>query len=664
MKSIKTRLIIAFSILIFVITLVISLIASSTGEKLMKHEVESTVDLLAQDGAKLVEKGLSNMLSDLSLITAQEEIQSMELEDQIETLGEQLEYTEYLDLAIVHPDGTATYTDGSESQLGDRSYIQKALAGTANISDVIISKVTGQPVIMVAVPIKVDDEVKGVLIGRKDGNTLSAITSDITYGDNGYGYIINSKGQVIAHKNSEYVLSQFNPIEAVAEDPSLQKLADAVQTMVEQKDGFIEYEFAGEDLYAGFHAVEGTDWILVATVYKSEVLSGVTKLKISINAIGTVGLIIGLICAYIVGNMIARPILIITKVSKKIADLDITENISEDLVKRKDEIGILASAMQNITNNLRSIIGEITDSSLQVSSTAQELTATAEQSATASDEVSRTVEEIAKGASEQASNTEKGSMRAIKLGNIIEQNREHMFNMNKASDKITGVVNEGLKEVGRLTKISQDNNQATKEIYDIILKTNESTAQIGDASNVIASIADQTNLLALNASIEAARAGEAGKGFAVVASEIKKLAGQSAASTTYIDGVVSELKEIVGKAVDSIGRVNSISKEQTDSVLNTKQKYEAIMKAIEESGLAINLLNASEEDMMASKNDIMDLLQTLSAIAEENAASTEEASAAMVEQSASMEEIAKSSERLAGLAGNLQEIILRFKIRN
>jgi len=254
-------------------------------------------------------------------------------------------------------------------------------------------------------------------------------------------------------------------------------------------------------------------------------------------------------------------------------------------------------------------------------------------------------------------------MESIKLGKIIEQNREHVYNMNKTTDKITGVVTDGLNEVSRLEQISKENSQATKEIYDIILKTNESTAQIGDASNVIASIADQTNLLALNASIEAARAGEAGKGFAVVASEIKKLAGQSAASTSYIDGVVRDLQTVVTKAVESITRVNEISKEQAASVLNTKGKYEAIMSAIEESGAVITLLNASEDEMTAAKNDIMDLLQTLSAIAEENAASTEEASSAMLEQSTSMEDIAQSSEKLAGLAINLQDIILRFKTK-
>lgn len=666
-NSIKTKLVLAFSALIIVACTVTALFGVSTGRQLITKQAQETIQLLSEEGAKLTESRVETYKTELVMIAQQDTILSMDLATQLPALKKELGFVDYLALAIVAPDGTATYTDDTTSNLGDRAYIQKALKGEANISDVIISKVTGEPVIMVAAPIKglsvkESSVIPGVVIGRRDGNTLSDITNDIGYGEHGYAYMINDKGQIIAHPNKELVLSQFNPIEAAAEDSGIQSLADAVQYMLDNGSGFISYDYEGKSLYAGFHKIEGTSWTIVVTADKKEVLSKVDTLQGIMNITIAISLVIGIAATYLIGSSLVKSIIRISKISDKIAALDISEDVPEKLLKKKDENGVLARAMQNITESLRNIINEITDSSIQVSSTAQELTATAEQSATASEEVSNTVEEIAKGATDQAENTERGSMQGLKLGSIIEQNREYLFNMNKASEKITGVVSDGLKDISRLTEISRENSTATKEIYDIILKTNESASQIGEASNVIASIADQTNLLSLNASIEAARAGEAGKGFAVVASEIKKLAGQSAASTNHIDGIVRDLQAIVEKAVNSMERVNEISKEQAHSVNNTKTKYESIMGAVEESGNAINLLNASEEEMMLAKNDIMDMLQTLSAIAEENAASTEEASSAMVEQSASMDEIAKSSERLAMLALSLQEIILRFKV--
>lgn len=662
MKSIKLRIVIFFSILFIAITAAIATVSINSGSNLLSKNTKNTVIALANDDSKVVESRMETLKKELSMLAMQEDITGMVSEEQIATLKRELPNTGFLDLAIVQMDGTATYTDGSKSNLSDREYIQKALTGQANVSDLIISKVTGKPVIMVAAPIKAGNTVLGVLIGRMDGNSLSRIATDAGFGKEGYAYIVNSKGQIIAHRKADLVNNQFNPITEVVKNKQYQTLADAVQKMITSDSGYVTYDFDGRTLYAGYTKVQGTDWTIVITAVKSEAIKDIKKLSLIIGIISVTSLVVTLILAYFVGNAITKPIKGVIKLSEKIAALDISEKVPGKYLKRKDEIGILARAMQSITDNLHNIIDEITNSSMQVSSTAQELTATSEQSASAIEEVSKTVEDIAKGASDQASSTDNGSAQAIKLGELIDRNRNHVNTMNHTSDKINEIVGGGIMDVDRLTRISEENNAATKEIYEIIKKTNESTAKIGEASNVIAAIAGQTNLLALNASIEAARAGEAGKGFAVVASEIKMLASQSSESTDFINGIVNELQTIVSKAVVSIEKVNGISKEQFDSVVSTKKNYQSITNALEDAVKAIDQLNSSEREMEKAKNDILDMLQNLSAIAQENAASTEEASSSMLEQSSSMEDIAKSSEKLAQLAGNLHEIIKRFQL--
>ena len=665
MKSLKSKLLFGIISLVIILPLFISLISMYLFQTVLTRNAYSTVELLANDASKLVTSRMDVLEVELKKIAQQDAILSMDADKQLTYLKKQLSNTEYIEFAVVTKEGEAKYTDGTVSQLGDRDYIQKALQGETNVSDVIISKVTGQPVVMIATPIKDSPDstqVKGALIGRMDGNTLSEITSDTGYGEEGYAYIINDQGQIIAHPNSELVLNQINPIKAVTEDPSYQSLADSEQIIIKHQSGSTAYDYKGRTLYAGFQKIEGTSWIMVVTAVREEALAAIgTIFKVILIALGT-GILISLPIGYFVGNSITKPISIMAGLSDRIAALDITGNIQDKYRKKKDEIGTLANAMQHITDSLRSILHEVSDSAVELSSTAQQLTATAEQSATSSEEVSRTVEEIAKGASDQAVNTESGSEQAIHLGKLIEENRSHVGEMNQVFDRITDVVKDGLKEIRHLAEISEESSKATKDIYDIIQKTNESAAQIGDTSSVIAAIAEQTNLLALNASIEAARAGDAGKGFAVVAEEIKKLAGQSSKSTEYIDGVVRELQLVVTSAVETVKKVNLISEEQSISVGNTKVKYKSIRSTVDESQKAIGLLNASVEEMTKAKNDIMDMLQTLSAIAEENAASTEEASSAMLEQSASIEEIAHSSERLSLLAVNLQEIISKFKL--
>lgn len=662
MKSIRTRLIIFFGILIVVISDTIAVFAFMNGNIMLKRGVQNAVQSTAAYSAALTENKMENLINQLIVAALQKEIVSMNLEDQIAVLQELLPNTQFVKMGVVQPNGLVDYTDGTQYQLGDREYIQKALNGQANISDVINDKETGKPVIVIAAPIKQGDKVVGALIGSMDSTILSTFISNDGYGKKGYAYMINLAGQVIAHRNNELVAKQFNPILDSGSNADLKSISTAFRTMLLKRVGFVEYIYEKTSLYAGFSEVTGTNWIIVVTADRAEASAASNALMIVYAIITIVGLAISAVIVYLAGSIFTKPMIMMSRISQKIAALDISEDIPGKYLKGKDEIGSLARSMQSITDKMREIIGELTDSSTQVASTAQQLTATTEQSATSAEEVSRTVEEIAKGASEQASNTEKGTAQAIRLGEIIETNRRFMQNMNQASNKIAGVVNEGLKEIDRLMQISGENNQAVKEINEIISKTNESSAKIAEASNVISTIANQTNLLSLNASIEAARAGEAGKGFAVVASEIKKLAGQSAASTGYINQIINELQEVVARAVDSIENMTSISGEQSESVINTKQKYEAIMGAVDESKEAVRSLNVSEEEMTRAKKDILDMLQTLSAIAQENAASTEEASSTMLEQSSSIEEIAKSSERLAALAESLQEIILRFNL--
>lgn len=666
-RSIKFRLIITFSLLAIISNLSVGLISSRLTASLFMKTAKDQTLTMTKEGARLIESRMRTHMVFLEAIAMQDEFRSMNIDVLLKHLVNYKSQSDFLDMAVVTADGTAYYADGSTAQLGDREYIIKAFEGKSNISDVIISRVTSQPVIMVAAPIKTDQKIVGVLIGKLDANTLSNMTKDIRNDNLGYSYIVNNKGCIMAHDNESLVRQQINPVEKMESDETYTDWGKALSSILEQKAGIIVHNIVNENkiketYYAGFSPIPGTNWIFVNSSNENELRKNFSKGRSGMQVVIYSFLIVNVIVVYFVGKRITKSITDITVLTEKIASLDISGNIPDRLLKLKDETGILARSMQKIVDSLRKIIKEITDSSLNVASTAQELTASAQQSAATIEEISKAVGNIATGASEQAKNTEIGSRYAAKLGEIIDLNKTLMNDMNKAADKVTKVVEEGLIEVEKLAAISNQNSQVSKEVYNIIIQTSDSTGKIGEASNVIAAIAKQTNLLALNASIEAARAGEAGKGFSVVAAEIKKLADQSAASTEYINGILSELQTHVAKAVEGINNVNIISQQQLDSTIDTRKRYEAIKRATMDTEEAIDKLMKSEVEIVNAKNEILDMLQDLSAIAEENAAGTEQASSAMTEQNSSMEEIFKSIERLARLSENLQEIIRRFKL--
>ena len=660
--SIKFKLIIYFSILILVSSIAIGLISIQRASNILTYQAEDSIALLAEDAAKLVESRVETQQKTLEMIALRDDIETMDWTIQQSVLQEQLQNTDFLDMAVVYPNGDALYSAGTVNQLGDRDYVKKAMAGEANVSDLIMSRVTNQIVLMYAAPIKNNGEVVGALVGRYNGNTLSLLTEDTGFGEKGYGYMINKSGTVVAHPETDKVFNEFNPIESLEGDVTLTSIAELFAKAIEEKSGFSDYSYEGNDLYAGYAPVEGSDWIFIITAFQDELLSGISELQKIIVGIVLTVFAVSIIFVYIIGNSITKPIILAVNDSKRIASLDLTKDINAKYLKKKDETGDLAKSLQVIIDTLKDTITEISSTSSQVLIASEELASASQQSASAAAEISQTIDEIARGASDQAEKTQQGSINANELGKLVEDNLLYMKNLNMQSNRVLEVVQEGLTEIDDLYKITEENNQASLEVKDVIVQTNDSSIRIGQASNVISSIAQQTNLLALNAAIEAARAGSAGKGFAVVAEEIKNLALQSSQSTKEIDEVVSELQLNAQNAVKTIERGLEITEEQTKSVNRNRDKYLLIDKSMQETKDTVNQLNNSSEEMGNTTEHILASMESLSAIAEENSASTEEASASIQADAASAEEISATSEGLTTLAKGLQSLIQKFTI--
>ena len=379
------------------------------------------------------------------------------------------------------------------------------------------------------------------------------------------------------------------------------ELGDESLKAIENKGKYVE---RSKTIYAELYIVsipfkdsKGRDYTVNASMDLKVVNKDLQNLLNLTIIIVIIISIISILITYFFATIIVKKILAIVDYAEVIASGDFTNDVSENLLKSKDEIGVLSKSIQIIKDNLVKIIVQITDTSQDLISSSEELTATSQQATIAADEVSKTIEEIANSTNSQARDTEKAAIDITELGKLIEDDQNKLNELNEYIKQVIHLKEEGIKTIQESVKKTKVTQKTTEEINDLIINISENADNIYQSSEMIKSIADQTNLLALNASIEASRAGEAGRGFSVVADEIRKLAEQSDEFAQEISNVINELKYKIQNAVTTIQGMDKIISEQTQSVQSTENTFEDIAEAIEQSTNAIYMLNESGKIM-------------------------------------------------------------------
>lgn len=438
--------------------------------------------------------------------------------------------------------------------------------------------------------------------------------------------------------------------------------------------------------YVGYYTDEVTGGLtldVLAPVYDSEnKLQGALNLGIPVDE-GTMNdilsdsvikvtvlsvvlsLILLVVLSIVIYLMIIRPIKIMGNNISKMAGYDLTRDktgVIEKYRRRSDEIGAISNDFEAMRISITGLVGEIIAAVRELAQQADSLSEVSKRVAEMSGQLSQTVTEVANGATSQAQDTAEGQNQVARLSRLIEIVQENMDVLNGAAKDVSDIKDKGIEALETVVDNTEKNNDNSARVYEVILDTSRHMDKIKEASAQIRNIASQTNLLALNASIEAARAGEAGRGFAVVATEIGNLAGGTNELTARIEEIIQELVQKMEQAVAVINSMQESARKQTDSVTDTKNKFDLIAENIKNMEEHCSQLDESTRRMEESRNVIVGVVSNLSAISEENAACMEEAAASVEEQAKSVESVSESSHRVASLADKLTKEISKFTI--
>jgi PAS domain S-box-containing protein len=328
--------------------------------------------------------------------------------------------------------------------------------------------------------------------------------------------------------------------------------------------------------------------------------------------------------------------------SKNLAEfLTIMSSVSEgDLTRRggedEDTLGKLVQSINRMLDNFSTMLTEVKQIGLSVSSSATEILAAAEQIAAGSqrqaDEITNTssaVEEMAASMTQVSRNAEASAEAARRALDLAEHGDRSVCYTSEAMVRIDGAVQQTAEKM----RLLGERSSAISEIIDLI-----------------DDIASQTNLLALNAAIEAAHAGQAGLGFSVVAEEIRKLAERSARATRDVGNLIKAIQGETSEALAAMEIGMREVKGGSELADQASRALKDISSAVRQSSELIEEISAASEEQARVTRNLADAMQTISSIT--------------LETTAGAHETAQTIQGMVGLSEQLNRAISQFKVKD
>ena len=486
-------------------------------------------------------------------------------------------------------------------------YQQADAAGETIVTDPYWDVITGQMCTTIASPVYIDGTLAAVIGLDVTLGTVTDLTGSINYAEGAYGFLSDSSGQYVAHRNKEYEPSEDAAVAVTDKMPALKSLIEGNEKVIIETA-----DYDGTACYFAASGISGCSWKLGVVCPTSHVWSSlVTMILVAVVTALVLIVLVAVFMAGLIGRTLAP-----VQMLKQFASGDFSEN-------PMTEQGIPAQ-YKNETEQIQ----------------------------TATVEVRRQIRSIILNTKEEAAS----------ISDIAEGTSTKMHVLGGDISFIAETAGQVMKQTAEAKALAEQIKCTGEELGDAI-RESQKVKEIDTLTEEILAISSQTNLLALNASIEASRAGEAGRGFAVVANEIRELADHSRNAVDQIRKVTEDVVHSVAFLSDSAEKLLTFMNEK---VMKDYQGMTELAGMYERdaafySGIS-GELGASSQEMNASMAGISDSLAAITELVGEIAAFMQKMEESAVTSNESSQAVLSQMKELSELSEELKETVASFRV--
>ncbi len=247
----------------------------------------------------------------------------------------------YLAFTIAPDGNNIGRSDGKKPKYyGDRSYFKQILDGKQLGEQILIGKTSGKPALILSAPINDSTgRLRGVIAIAATLSEVSDRIASSHIGQTGFAFLVDKKGEVIAHPSAEYTRSRID----LSTHPALLAFKQGKKTSVFVNEKGEKILAVARQNRAGWTMVTQQNVDEAYRLIKEENLKGVILLISS--------LLLVLIIALLVSKRLTRPIHELTSVAEQFSQGKLNLKISG--LDRQDEIGHLARAIERLGTSIR-----------------------------------------------------------------------------------------------------------------------------------------------------------------------------------------------------------------------------------------------------------------------------------------------------------------------